>query len=162
MAGMFEKPRPWWHGTHMLRAGLGLIFLFAGIFKLVDLDAFQKDVLSYQILLKQPAGWIALLLPVLEVIVGFFLIVGWARAGSLAAVILMSIGFAFVHIYTIQRNLDVKCGCFGRFSPGTSLMLVINTLMLGTAFWLLIDDLRRNVIEKPKYRLSNDLMRRRR
>jgi uncharacterized membrane protein YphA (DoxX/SURF4 family) len=162
MAGMFEKPLPWWHGTHMLRAALGLIFLFAGIFKLVDLDAFQKDVLSYQILLKQPAGWIALLLPVLEVIVGFFLIIGRARAGSLAAVILMSLGFAFVHIYTIQRNLDVECGCFGRFSPGTTVMLAINTLMLGAAFWLLLDDLRRNVIEKPKYRLSNDLMRRRR
>jgi hypothetical protein len=41
-------------------------------------------------------------------------------------------------------------------------MLAINTLMLGAAFWLLLDDLRRNVIEKPKYRLSNDLMRRRR
>lgn len=161
MAGMFEKPRPWWHGTHMLRVALGLIFLFSGIFKLVDLDAFQKDVLSYQILLKQPAGWIALLLPVLEVIVGAFLIFGWLQAGALAAVLLMNIGFAFVHIYTMQRNLDVKCGCFGRFSLSSPVMLVFNTLMLGTAFWLLMDDLRRNVIEKPKYRLSNDLMRRR-
>lgn len=161
MAGMFEKPRPWWHGTHMLRAALGLILLFAGIFKLVDLDAFQKDVMSYQILLKQPAGWIALLLPVLEVIVGLFLIIGWLQAGALGAVILMSIGFAFVHIYTMQRNLDVKCGCFGRFSLSSPVMLVVNTLMLGAAFWLLMDDLRRNVVEKPKYRFSNDLMRRR-
>ena len=145
----------------MLRRTLGLIFLFAGIFKLVDLDAFQKDVLSYQILLKQPAGWIALLLPVLEVIVGLFLILGWCPAGALGAVMLMNIGFAFVHIYTIQRNLDVKCGCFGRFSLSSPVMLAVNTLLLGAAFWLFMDDLRRNVIEKPKYKFSSDLMRRR-
>ncbi len=162
MAGMFEKPRPWWHGSHLLRVGLGLAFLLAGIFKILDLEAFQKDVMSYQILLRQPAGWVALLVPVAEVLIGTFLIFGWLLAGGLSAVIGFSSAFAMLHIYTMQRNLDVKCGCFGKISLSSPLMLVVNALMIGVAFWLLMDDLRRNVVEKPKYRFSSELMRKKR
>ena len=162
MAGMFEKPRPWWHGAHLLRVFLGLVFLFAGIFKLLDLDAFQKDVLAYQILFKQPAGWIALLLPVLEILLGLLLIAGWLLAGALGATVVLNTAFAMLHIYTLQRNLDIQCGCFGKVSLASPVMLIINSLLLGIAFWLLADDMRRNVVEKPKYRFSSDLMRKKR
>ena len=41
-------------------------------------------------------------------------------------------------------------------------MLSLNILMLLVALWLLLDDMRRNVVEKPKYRLSSDLLRKKR
>ena len=162
MAGMFEKPRPWWHGANIIRVILGLVFLLAGVMKLVDLEAFHRDVLAYQILLKQPSGWIAIVLPVLETLVGLLLVGGILRAGCYSAIIGMSTVFGFLHIYTIQRNLNVECGCFGAISLSSPIMLSLNILMLLVALWLLLDDMRRNVVEKPKYRLSSDLLRKKR
>lgn len=159
MAGMFEKPRPWWHGTHVLRVVIGCVYLYAGVFKLTDLNAFQRDVLAYQILFMQPSGWIALLLPVLETLIGLLMLCGVLRAGCYAAVLVMSAVFGFIHIYSMQRGLDVSCGCFGSISFKGPVMLGINVVVLLMALWLLRDDLRSNVVEKPKYRFSSDLMR---
>jgi uncharacterized membrane protein YphA (DoxX/SURF4 family) len=162
MAGMFEKPRPWWHGANVLRVTLGLVFLFAGLMKLIDMESFHRDVLAYQILLKQPSGWIAITLPVLETLVGLLLVTGLLRAGCYVAIILMSAVFGLLHTYTIQRGLNVDCGCFGAVSLSSPVMLALNIILLLVALWLLLDDLRRNVVEKPKYRLSSDLMRKKR
>lgn len=159
---MFEKPRPWWHGAHILRVSLGLLFLLAGIMKLVDLESFHRDVLAYQILLKQPSAWIAMVLPALETLIGLLLLAGLLRAGCYAAIIAMSTIFGFLHMYTIQRHLNIDCGCFGAVSLGSHVMLVLNIVLLLLALWLLLDDMRHNVVEKPKYRLSSDLLRKKR
>ncbi len=158
---MFEKPRPWWHGAYILRMGLGLLFLVSGAMKLADLPTFLQSVLAYDMLAGPAAGWLAVFLPVLEVLVGLLLVFGWLQAGSLAALVGLSVLFLFVHGYALKRGLDVDCGCFVHFSFSALTMICVNVVILLTTLWLLADYLRTNITDKPKYRLSRDLMRKR-
>lgn len=157
MPGMFEKPRRWWHGAHLLRVGLGLLFLFAGVLKLVDLPSFLRDVLAYNMVAGPAAGWLAVILPVFEVVVGLCLVLGRLRAGSFAAVMAMAVLFLFVHGYALSRGLEVRCGCFGAMPASTVTMVGVNIALLLAAGWLLLDDFKTGTVEKPKYKFSRDL-----
>lgn len=156
---MFEKPRPWWHGAYLLRVGLGLLFLVAGAMKLADLPKFLQSVLNYDMLAGPAAGWLAVLLPVFEALVGLLLVLGWLQAGCLTAVAGLSGLFVFVHAYAMKRGLNVECGCFGPVSLSAVAMICVNIAIAIVALWLLSDHLRSNITDKPKYRFSRDLMR---
>jgi uncharacterized membrane protein YphA (DoxX/SURF4 family) len=93
-----------------IRVVIGTIFIYAGVVKLLDINAFARTIDQYDIVPDALIPVVAFGLPALEVIAGLGLI--FDISGSLIAVLAMLIMFIVILGYGIINNLDVDCGCF--------------------------------------------------
>jgi uncharacterized membrane protein len=113
-----------WHIPHRedgiwlyrgLRWGLALVFLYAGLIKLVDPASFAVIIAAYGLVPEGLLMPIAVVLPTLEVLAAIGLMVDLRGSLTLMAV-LMAI-FIAVLGYGLWMGLDVDCGCFGPEDP---------------------------------------------
>lgn len=85
----------------VIKIGLGLLFLYAGMLKLLDPSAFSEEIGNYQ-LFPELATYMAATMPMVEIVVGIALIAIWSQGPWFSAVILGTIGmytmFVFVTI----------------------------------------------------------------
>lgn len=98
-----------------VRIILALIFLWAGVVKILDPDAFAIILEAFDLL---PDAWImpvAVVLPILEILAAIGLL--FDARGSLAAVAGLLILFLAVLGYGVWLGLDIDCGCFGPGDP---------------------------------------------
>lgn len=103
------------HGIFLLciRLFLGILFIYAGIDKIIHPAAFAKAVYNYQILPDFLINLAAIVLPWLELIIGVFLILRlWLPGAVLLSNILLAAFFGAL-VFNMARGLDIKCGCFG-------------------------------------------------
>jgi uncharacterized membrane protein YphA (DoxX/SURF4 family) len=100
----------------VLRLGLGAMWCVSAGAKLVDLDAFVRDVRNYKFPFVDVAPGDMILgygLPWLELFVGVALILGvWVKSSYLLSagmfcMFMLGIGYAKYH------GLAIHCGCFG-------------------------------------------------
>ena len=94
----------------LIRLGLGVIFVWAGIAKLSDPEAFASIISAYELVPESLLVPVAVGLPVLELLAGLGLI--FDVPGSLSTTFGMLIMFAFVLWFGILKDLDIDCGCF--------------------------------------------------
>lgn len=108
LAGPRAPPR-WLE--RLARAGLGVLFLLAAVWKLGDLTGFRDTIGRFGIVLDGLVPATALLLVAAELAVGLGLVAGLCAAlhGALALVLL----FLGVLTYGLHLGLDIDCGCFG-------------------------------------------------
>ncbi|MCX5689897.1 MAG: DoxX family membrane protein [Planctomycetota bacterium] len=131
--------------TFILRLVLGGLFVFAAVMKLQDIQGFAFSVKAFELF---PASadhapkLLAFVVPWTELLVGLLLILGlWTRAASMLLALIL-IGFIAGIISVLARDLNVSCGCFGRFEkpctgPISSCHIVRNcVLLLATLFVL--------------------------
>jgi uncharacterized membrane protein YphA (DoxX/SURF4 family) len=95
---------------YVLRFGLAGVFILAGSLKLRNLPAFAQALSQYQLIPEPFLPWLAVGLPVVEVLAGVGLIFNFR--GSLGAITGMLIVFLGVLGYAIVNELDIDCGCF--------------------------------------------------
>ncbi len=97
---------------HITRLLLGIVFIYAGIQKIIDPQGFAQAVYNYQILPDELINLAALTLPWLELLVGLCLVSGICLPGSS----IISSGLFMIFIgaltYNLMRGLDISCGCF--------------------------------------------------
>ena len=128
-----------------VRIILGGLFIFAAIMKLQDIQGFAFSVKAFDVL---PAGadhaakLLAFVIPWTELFVGLLLLVGlWTRAASMLLSLIL-VGFIGGIISVLARDLNITCGCFGRFEkpctgPISSCHVIRNGVLLaGTLFVL--------------------------
>jgi len=129
---------PW-----LLRLIVAGVFLYAGIAKLTHPTDFHADTLNFQWIDDPDAAWIALGLPVLEVICSAAIIIpSWSRPaalilGGLLIIFLAALGRAWLF------GLDLHCGCFGsstesvhypwKFVQNIALLLMTTFVWLGSS-----------------------------
>lgn len=102
-----------------LRVLIGGIFVYAGITKVINPQAFADSIATFQMLPPQLINIVALGLPPFEILIGLMLVTGWnVRAASLA-VIGLSVVFGVALGQALVRGLAVDCGCFGSGEPST-------------------------------------------
>jgi len=89
---------------------MGGIFVYAGIVKLLTINAFARTVDQYDIIPDALLPAVAVGLPAFEVIAGVGLI--FDIAGSLTAILALLVLFIAVLLYGVINNMDVDCGCF--------------------------------------------------
>ena len=122
--------------TIMARVAFGVMWVWAGVPKLIDPRGFLVDVRGYDLLVDPWAVVVALGLPWLEVFVGLAVIFGkWLYRGALwisggmLGVFLVGILSAWI------RGLDIECGCFGSGGEkGQYLWWTVRDLLL-LAWW---------------------------
>jgi len=95
----------------IIRVILGCIFFYASYDKILDPGKFARDIANYHIVPFGLENSIAIILPWLELLIGFGLIAGIMVDGS--AVIsggLLMIFIVFI-LQAILRGFNIECGC---------------------------------------------------
>ena len=100
----------------LTRLALGALFIFSGVVKLNDPQAFAfaikgfKLVESHELIVQATFS-----IPWTEVLVGALLVLGlWTKAAASALLAMLAI-FTGAVISVIARDIDTTCGCFGKF-----------------------------------------------
>jgi uncharacterized membrane protein YphA (DoxX/SURF4 family) len=95
------------------RLAAGGIWLAAGIAKALDFDAFHVQLEGYDVLPHAAISWVAYGLPLLEIALGAYLVLGllvrpaaWLSLGLLVI-------FIAAQAQAWARGLAIDCGCFG-------------------------------------------------
>lgn len=129
----FRKSSPFYLPLIALicRLILGIIFLYAGVEKIIAPREFAVAIYNYRLLPDQAINLLALILPWLEVFLAAGLIAGiYVRGASLISALLFMI-FALALTVNLVRGLDISCGCFGATSGNINwLYLVRDTSLL--------------------------------
>ena len=126
---------------HVLRLGLGAVWLYASFDKILHPQAFAQVVYNYQILPDGLVNLAALVLPWLELLLGLSLLAGvWLPGATLISSGLLTI-FAAALVYNLTRGLDIGCGCFSTQAgagPVDLWTVVRDLVFLAAAFYLTV------------------------
>lgn len=110
-AGGLLRAQPW--VSLVLRLGLAGVALWAGLAKIVDLDASVRAVRAYRLLpeaLAQPVGYG---LPMLEIVLGLLMLAGLFTRVAASLFGLCMVAFIIGISSAWARGLAIDCGCFG-------------------------------------------------
>ncbi len=130
----------------VVRGVIGVIFLWAGIVKLLDVDTFASTIYGYglvpefssELLTGQVIKALAIGIPAIEIIAGAALL--FDLKGSLTIITGLLVFFLFVLWFGILNDLQIDCGCFSRVEldshAGFRLALYRDFVMLGGAAYL--------------------------
>jgi len=95
-----------------LRIALGLLFLYAGWTKTMASDQFLLALVPFTFLSGAMLPWIALFLPIVEIVAGLALLAGFRKVGG-ALVLLLCLTFIGVLVWALSQDIIVACSCFG-------------------------------------------------
>ncbi len=91
---------------------VGGIFIFASLDKLQHPNAFALVIHHYRMVPYSLLHPFAMLLPMLEIIVGVALVLGIKQRGAALISVLMNLMFIAAISSALYRGLDISCGCF--------------------------------------------------
>jgi uncharacterized membrane protein YphA (DoxX/SURF4 family) len=92
---------------------------------------------SYRVLTGQAVLWVALVLPWLELVIGFGLLIPKMRRASSLLIMLLLFIFVGLHASAWIRGLDIDCGCYAIESVSSNYFLLISrncALMIAAIF----------------------------
>ena len=93
--------------------GIGGVFVYAGVLKVINPAAFATDIDHYQILPWPVIVVLALYLPWLELFGAIALMFKGFRVAALSLMLAMSALFLLALLSAARSGLDIDCGCFG-------------------------------------------------
>ncbi len=101
-----------------LRLLLGIIFVAASVDKIIHPGAFAQIIYNYQVLPDKLINLAAILLPWIEVSIGFLLIFGVWLPGATMLINLLLLTFFGTLMFNLARGINVHCGCFSTSASG--------------------------------------------
>ena len=134
------------------RLTLSAAFILAALPKIQDPAAFAISVEGYRVVTANLAMWIALMLPWLELVAGFGLLIPQIRRGSNLIIALLLIVFIALHVSAWARGLDINCGCFNAHesekTPDYLWLVLRNIGLLAACIFVLIRDWQHRVLRE--------------
>lgn len=130
---------------------LGGIFVYAGYAKLTypnhnlwpyfmlkfsvsaNLSTFAFQVESYKVLGAEGSSLVAHTLPLVEIVLGLLLLIGWQFRIWAAMVTTMLAGFLTLVTRAYLLHMDINCGCFGTPEPLTLMTVVRDGALVALA-----------------------------
>jgi uncharacterized membrane protein YphA (DoxX/SURF4 family) len=128
----------------LARLGLAAVWLISGVVKISDTGQTYIAVKAYDALPSSLVGPVATAMPLLELVLGVFLLVGLGtRLVAVASALLLLVLIAAI-AQSWARGLSIDCGCFGgggQVSAGQTQYpqeIARDTGFLLLAVWLLV------------------------
>lgn len=112
------------------RLSLAIIFLYAGIEKVINPDDFSVAIYNYRLLPDYAINFVAVILPWLEIIIALNLLFGINVRGAALLSALLFLTFATALTINLARGLDISCGCFGASSENINWFYLVRDLFL--------------------------------
>jgi putative oxidoreductase len=100
----------------IFRIILSVVFIFAGIEKIIDPEGFSTSIANYKLLPLSLVNIAAITLPWIEVAAGLFLLFGVATKENTFLINSMLLIFIIAIGISVARGLNIDCGCFGTSS----------------------------------------------
>jgi uncharacterized membrane protein YphA (DoxX/SURF4 family) len=124
----------------LLHLVFGGVFVYAGVLKAWNPQAFLDDVRSFDLLGDPWAAWLAMGLPWLEIFAGLAVITGVLRRGGLLVLNGALVGFLGAIALSWYRGIDIRCGCFGSAEASSNYveLIVRDVLLLALGLWLFL------------------------
>jgi uncharacterized membrane protein YphA (DoxX/SURF4 family) len=94
----------------LVKVALGAVFIWSGSAKLISPGAFADVISRYGLAPEAAVPFLAIGLPVVELLAGAGLVLG--VRGSLAVIAGLLVMFVFVLWFGILKGLEIDCGCF--------------------------------------------------
>jgi len=119
---------------------LGLVFIAAGLFKIVDPAAFAISIARLRMAPLALVGPVAILLPWIELVAGLALLIPRLQIAAFRLTLALLIGFTAILAVAYVRGTATACGCFGSsdsFFNRPEVTLVRNIPLIALAFqWM--------------------------
>jgi putative oxidoreductase len=106
--------------TLAFRIILGVVFIYASIYKILDPGGFAKSIWYYHMVPGDLINLMAITMPWIELLAGAALIFGVSYRGGLLLITVMTAVFLIALISAVARNLSIDCGCFKASEKGGS------------------------------------------
>ena len=107
----FSVIQPWI--SLVVRVAAGVIMVWAGIAKLIDIPAAVRAVRAYRLLPEALVPLTGNVLPFIEIALGVFLIAGlFTRVSAYVYLALLAV-YVTGTIWAWAHGLQIDCGCFG-------------------------------------------------
>ncbi|NOZ57436.1 MAG: DoxX family membrane protein [Calditrichaeota bacterium] len=94
------------------RLFVGLVFVYAGVGKILDPRAFAAQVENYRLLPQVLVAFTAVSLPWAEVLAGGLLLLGRAVRPAALTCLFLEVVFLLAVGAAVARGLNIECGCF--------------------------------------------------
>jgi uncharacterized membrane protein YphA (DoxX/SURF4 family) len=107
----FSSVQPW--VSLVVRVTAGVVMLWAGVAKMLDIPASVRAVRAYQLLPEAVVPAVGNVVPFLEIGLGAFLLVGLMTRWMAIIYLAMLAVYLFAAIWAWAHNLQIDCGCFG-------------------------------------------------
>jgi len=129
---------------------LSAVFLFSGVVKLMDIDAFTQDISNFRLLpdgMVMMSAWGVVLC---ELGCGVGVLFQQARKWAGYALAALLVIFSGAILSAWFRGLDIECGCFGKVLPdfGYTGILIRNGLLIALTIPLILYSGRQDTHEK--------------
>lgn len=108
-----------------LRLIIGGLFVYASIDKISNPGEFAKAVKNYDMLPLNLVNFMAIIIPMIELVAGLMLIFGIYVKGSAASISILLVVFLIALVQALARGLDINCGCFSLDTTSTKSDIVI-------------------------------------
>ena len=98
--------------NHIIRVGMGVVFIYASYSKIVDPVSFSQNIHNYSVTPLFIENIIALTLPLVELFIGLGLIFKIKYKVSLEISIGLMVVFILLILQAYLRGKSIDCGCF--------------------------------------------------
>ncbi len=103
----------------LLRLGLGALFIYASLGKIIDPAGFALSIDNYRMLPAFLVALMAAVLPWLELLCGLALLFDCWTPGASLLIFGMNAVFIIAIASAMARGLDISCGCFSTSGAGS-------------------------------------------
>ncbi len=142
--------------TPLLRILFGLTFIFSGIAKIINVADFQYTIEKFALIPDLFAPTLSYLIPIIETVIGFFLIFNFYPLIIVQFSIYLILFFTSVIIVKVLEGGDLSCGCFGSLSTNKidewTIMRNVVFLIWGVILIYLILQSKSNLILAEKFK----------
>ena len=142
---------------HLACVGLGGLFIWSSMHKLLDIKNFFFMVENYELTRGVSSMVVAIFVPALEIVLGLGLIIPFVRRESFLMLIALVMIFTLAIVIAWARGLDIDCGCFNLKILGSGRVgyqkILSNLLLLGV---LLLFYVRASRVDKNLHDLKKD------
>ena len=98
--------------TLFFRIAIGVIFMVASFYKIIDPITFAKSIWYYHLVPGNIINLMVLILPWVELLCGIAIIIGYQYRGAVMLVNVMMVIFIVALSSAIFRGISIDCGCF--------------------------------------------------